>query len=754
MTLLGQTLGAVRSARAAAVVVLAWALCAAVATTANAAVPTDGRVWELATTGPDNGVQLLGVNGWTQDGNTIAYGSLGPLPGAPSGELIAQSVATRAAQGWQTRRVGVPFTAPRTELFMTRAFGVSSDFRTWLWGSVNPLLPGAPSFPSFGLYRLAPDGRLTLLGDLGGTFSQLVEDPEGVSDDTQHVALSDSARLLPEDERQVEGEGRLVGRAAYEFNGTTMRLAGVEDGGAPISHCGGSVVGNGLGDPRLGPNPTSRDGSKVFFTAPSPESTYYCPDEVTHVYMRVNGTHTVDVSASRCTLATCQGPSMMHFSGATPDGAYVFVTSNQQMTDEDRGEEGLVRIATDTGDVTLISDAGSGPSGTAEEGPIEFSADGQRVAFVGYGELIPGRGAPGQRSVYVWDHGQLHFVGEITGTESTEGDLKSANMSGDGGVLVFDTASQLLPSDTDESVDVYRYDVTSDTLTQVSLGSGGTGNGAFEATTSNIAGGGFPSQVPRTVSADGSRAFFDTREALLPEDHNDQQDVYEWHDGTLGLVSPATAGNASTFQGISSDGRDAFFMTDSTLTPNDQDNGDIDVYDARIGGGFRTEPPPGEEPPSREPPSREPPPGGGPPPPGCSGACQGPLPTPGDRSRPAPRGRRTAPIVNNLALARLSAALRAQLVRRGAAVIVVRGAVAGRLTLRGVARIGRRQQLAASGATRVRRAGTVSVRLRLTAVARRALRKRGATLRVTLTVAQPGGHTSARMVIVLRGRSS
>lgn len=753
MTSLGQTLGAVRRARATAVLALAWALCTTLAATAFAAVPTDGRVWELATTGPDNGVQLLGANGWTHEGDALAYGSLGPLPGAPSGELIAQSVATRTAQGWQTRRVGVPFTAPRTELFMTRAFGVSSDLRTWLWGSVNPLLPGAPSFPSFGLYRLASEGRLTLLGDLGRTLSQLVEDPEGVSDDTQHVALSDSATLLPEDTRPLNEEGRIVGRAAYEWSGTSMRLVGVEDGGAPISACGGAVVGNGLGDPRIEPNAMSRDGSKVFFTAPSPESTYYCPDEITHVYMRENGTHTVDVSASRCTLANCQGPSMMHFSGATPDGAYVFVTTVEQMIDEDDADnEDLYRIATATGEVTRISTSPPGARTDAEEGPIEVSDDGQSVAFVGYGELVPGKGTPEGRAVYLWNHGQLHFVGAITGTEFTEGDLKSANMSSDGSVLLFDTASQLLPSDTDESVDVYRYDVTSDTLTQVSLGTGGTGNGAFEATTSNIAGGGFPSQVPRTVSAEGSRVFFDTRESLLPEDVNDQEDVYEWHDGRLGLVSPGTAGNASTFQGIGPDGRDAFFMTDSTLASNDQDNGDIDIYDARIGGGFTTEPPPGEPPPG------EPPPGGRTPPPGCTSACGGPLPTPGDGSRP-PSGRPTPTPTptptghGQLVLARMSSALRARLVHTGAAVIVVRGAVVGRLTLRGVARIGRRQRLVASGVANVRRAGTVSVRLRLTAVARRALRKRGATLRITLTVAQPGAHTSARQVIVLRGGS-
>jgi hypothetical protein len=747
MPWLGQTLGAVRSGRAAAAVLaLAWALCAALAATVYAAVPTDGRVWELVTTGPDNGVQLIGLNGWTQDGDSISYASFGPLPGAPSGELIAMSVATRTAQGWQPRRVGVPFTAPRTQLFMTRAFGVSSDLRSWLWGSVNPLLPGAPSFPAMGLYRLAFDGTVTLLGDLGSDFTFLVTNPEGISDDAQHVALSDHAVLLPED------AGRVAGRAAYEFAGSTLRLVGVEDGGAPISSCGGSVVGNGSADPRLQPHAMSRDGSKVFFTAPSPEASFECPGELAHVYMRVNGTDTVDVSATRCTLADCQGPSLKHFAGATPNGSHAFVTTVEQMTDDDTaGNADLYRVATATGDVTRISAAPPGGSGDVQEGAILTSGDGQRVAFVGFGQLVPGKGAPGERSVYVWDHGQLRYVGALEGTE-----LTTANLSSAGGVLLFTTAAQLLPSDTDSSIDVYRYDVAADTLTQVSVGAGGTGNGMFDATTPDIAAGGFPNHQPHSLSADGRRAFFTTSEPLLPADVNDLLDVYEWHDGSLGLISPGAVGHAATLQGISPDGRDVFFMTDDALTPDDRDNGDIDIYDARIGGGFPTEPPPGEpppgEPPPGEPPPGEAPPGGGPPPPGCSGPCPGPLPMPGDG--PTPPSGRTAPTVQGqLGLARLSAALRARLVRRGAAVLVVRGAVAGRLTLRGVARIGRRQRPAASGAANVRRAGTVGVRLRLTAVARRALSKRGATLRITLTVAQPGMGASARKIIVLKGGS-
>jgi hypothetical protein len=735
----GQTLGAVHRMRAAVALAIAWALCAPLAATASAAVPAGGRVWELVTSGPDNGVQLFGANGWTPDGNAIAYGSFGPLPGAPSGELIAMSVATRTSQGWQARRVGIPFTAPRAQLFETRAFGVSGDLRTWLWGSADPLVPGGPSFPSTGLYRLAPDGTVTLLGDLGSTFTFLVTDPEGVSDDAQHVALSDNAALLPED------AGRVAGRAAYEFAGTTLRLAGVEDGGAPISSCGGSVVGNGSGDPRLQPNAMSRDGSKIFFTAPSPEASFECPDELTHVYLRENGTHTVDVSATRCTRADCQGPSLMHFAAATPDGAFAFVTTVEQMTDEDTADNvDLYRIATATGDVTLVSAAQPGASTDVEEGAMLTTDDGRHVAFVGYGQLVPGKGAPGERAAYLWDDGRLHYVGALEQT-----DLRTASLSAEGGVLLLTTASQLLPSDTDEHVDVYRYDVASDTLTQVSLGDGGAGNGAFDASTPDVAPGGFPNELPRSLSADGRRAFFTTPESLLPEDVNDRSDVYEWSDGRLGLVSAGTAGVEATFQGASPDGRDAFIQTDATLTPDDRDNGDRDLYDARVGGGFPREPPPGEEQPSREPPPREPPPTG------C-GTCQGPPPATGSgatpkSTTPPARGRSPPAPRVHLVLPKLSATLLARLAHSGTVVVSVRGAVTGRLTLTGSARIGRRLRLVLTGAAQVRKAGTVHVRLRLTAVARRALRVRGARLRITLTVAQPGVHAGARGIVVLKG---
>lgn len=39
------------------------------------------------------------------------------------------------------------------------------------------------------------------------------------------------------------------------------------------------------------------------------------------------------------------------------------------------------------------------------------------------------------------------------------------------------------------------------------------------------------------VSADGSRVFFDSGDAVVPGDVNGTEDVYEWEDGHLYLIS-------------------------------------------------------------------------------------------------------------------------------------------------------------------------------------------------------------------------
>jgi hypothetical protein len=87
------------------------------------------------------------------------------------------------------------------------------------------------------------------------------------------------------------------------------------------------------------------------------------------------------------------------------------------------------------------------------------------------------------------------------------------------------------------------------------------------------------------ISDDGRFVFFETGASLLPEDVNGKTDVYELHDGKLGMVSPGNGSYNSYYLGASRDGSSVLFATRDDLVSQDGD-GQLDVYAARIGGGF------------------------------------------------------------------------------------------------------------------------------------------------------------------------
>jgi hypothetical protein len=101
---------------------------------------------------------------------------------------------------------------------------------------------------------------------------------------------------------------------------------------------------------------------------------------------------------------------------------------------------------------------------------------------------------------------------------------------------------------------------------------------------------------PRYLS-DGGRLFFNSHEALVPEDVNGTWDVYEYEPpgigtcttaavtfselsgGCVGLISSGESPEESAFLDASESGGDVFFLTASQLVPQDYDY-NRDVYDA------------------------------------------------------------------------------------------------------------------------------------------------------------------------------
>jgi Tol biopolymer transport system component len=99
--------------------------------------------------------------------------------------------------------------------------------------------------------------------------------------------------------------------------------------------------------------------------------------------------------------------------------------------------------------------------------------------------------------------------------------------------------------------------------------------------------------------ADSGRLFFNSADALAPQDNNGMEDVYEYEPtgvgsctntnhafsdraaGCVSLISSATSGGESAFLDASASGSDVFFLTAAPLALQDVDTGP-DIYDARV----------------------------------------------------------------------------------------------------------------------------------------------------------------------------
>jgi hypothetical protein len=88
-----------------------------------------------------------------------------------------------------------------------------------------------------------------------------------------------------------------------------------------------------------------------------------------------------------------------------------------------------------------------------------------------------------------------------------------------------------------------------------------------------------------TLGQRRGRVFFNSPEPLAPSrDTNNAVDVYEFDGERTALISTGK-GTGGRVAHMSVDGRDVFFTTRDQLLAIDKDSA-VDIYDARIGGGF------------------------------------------------------------------------------------------------------------------------------------------------------------------------
>jgi hypothetical protein len=101
---------------------------------------------------------------------------------------------------------------------------------------------------------------------------------------------------------------------------------------------------------------------------------------------------------------------------------------------------------------------------------------------------------------------------------------------------------------------------------------------------------------------DDGRAFFSTKDGLVPQDTNKIRDVYEYVGGSPRLISAGTGSVTAEagkdfvlgltgrslpgLTGVSREGLDVYFATFDVLVGQDQNGNQLKFYDARANGGF------------------------------------------------------------------------------------------------------------------------------------------------------------------------
>jgi hypothetical protein len=226
-----------------------------------------------------------------------------------------------------------------------------------------------------------------------------------------------------------------------------------------------------------------------------------------------------------------------------------------------------------------------------------------------------------------------------------------------------------------------------------------------------------PVEAGRAVSDDGSRVFFTTARALVPEDTDGNHvDVYMWTAaGGVQLVTPpGRAPYDAYYIDNSPDGNEVYFTTEESILPGDTDPNAADIYLAILGGGAAPDKPAPDADPQV-----------------CVGdACQGPIAAPaplsiGSVSFAGPGNVLTAP---RRAAASVSVA-KAKTVTGSTATLQVKVPDAGQISVAGWSL--RSTSVSASGA------GSYAVKFVLSSAASKSL-KRKKTLKVSARVSFRG----------------
>ncbi len=449
---------------------------------------------------------------------------------------------------------------------------------------LDPNYPGASGLYEWAdghaqLVSVLPDGEAGGGAHLGGVLNQSVSEVPGrhaISDDGTRIVWGNGSELFTRD----------------EASGETVQVDAAQGGGGPS---GGGVFWD-----------ATSDGRRVFFTDQN-ELTSGAHEGGLFMFDVADGKLT-DVAPGVNGAFNSQTYRHHFFLGANEEGTSVYVDSSVVLTNvaNGRGET----AAAGAGNVYLLreapADSGSwnatfvtaGLSEPEEEsrGNVEerlfinlgdqtvgVSPNGRYLAFMsqqsltGYDNRDANSGEPDEE-VYLYDADANRLV-------CASCDPTGARPVGENATHEVGKPNPLTPLDPWAIWEGHWLAATIPGWTKAS----------DERTTG----------YQQRFLSDSGRLFFDSSDALVPQDVNGREDVYEYEsegvgscqppaygqsasvvfsgvaDGCVGLISAGTGTGDSAFFDASASGNDVFFTTEDGLVAQDKD-GVSDMYDARV----------------------------------------------------------------------------------------------------------------------------------------------------------------------------
>jgi hypothetical protein len=596
----------------------------------------DGRHWEMVSPPDKQGARIHpiteeGVLQAAAGGTAISYLTDLPTELEPEGFTNqAQVLSTRGPNGWTTRDIALPHSsAPGKSsgegqeyklfsndlsLAIVQPFGnfdpeLSSEasepsamLRTLGTGCApgscyRPLVTGKPGFanvPPGTVFGEATEGRCEGVLSCGPSFIY-------ATSDLSHIVFG-SASL-----------DSSAGNSPFEWSDGQVTPLGVSPAGTPAE---GFELGHG-GNFR---GAISSDGTRAILM--SGDGQIFMRDVPLHQTLLLNAAEPKCAAEDRC---QSDGGS---FQLANAQGTRVVFTDDQPLT-KHSGEVGQDLYECEMTQVGGELQCKLAVLAHEVLGHVLGAGDdGSYLYFVAESSLATGAIA-GEPNLYVRHEGVTKLIALLSEGDGMDWSGEApVRVSPDGKWLEFMSQKSLTGYDNRDAVsgeldgEVYLYSAASGRLACASCNPTGarpTGAEYFKLEPSNggLTGGprglwsgwvaaivpgwlrygnGNAANQPRYLSNSG-RLFFNSGDALVPQDVNGTQDVYEYEPpgvgdcttasstfgeksgGCVALISAGTSAEESGFLEASEDGGDVFFLTYSKLAPQDYD-ASLDVYDA------------------------------------------------------------------------------------------------------------------------------------------------------------------------------